>query len=497
MYIKYMEENYFTGTYAGLLPDARLEKRVERLMLALLNRGSAVINKSCKTLAEKEGAYRMLLNESFDYNDLTEGAIRQLKKNVNGGHYLCMQDTTENNFTSHMGRIGKEDRDIGPVTKEDPRNEKTNAGFFCHPVLVIDPSTDMPVGFSSVILWNRSWDKENKHERNYKNLDITEKESYRWIASALKTKESLSGADSITIIGDRESDIYEIFATVPDSRTHLLIRAHIDRVLSEGIKLSKKISSSRVRSMYEFDAPKGKNRTKHTAKMSLKWEKVKLGHPSKRPIKDGIPPFIEVTVIEARELPVSVKPGEDPISWTLVTTHKVKNANDALKYVKWYSQRWLIEELFHLLKTKGLCFEEAQLESGAGLKKLIVLALQVGLRIMTLRLSLDSSHKVKANIIFSEEELEFMNIYMNELEGKTEKQKNPYDKGSIQWAAWGIARMGSWSGYKSHGPPGYITMKNGLVDFYNKMDGFGILSKYLDNDYLHKMALRISGELPR
>jgi hypothetical protein len=80
MYIKYMKENYFAGTYGGLLPDARLEKRVEGLMLALLSKGSAVINKSCKSLAEKEGAYRMLVNDSFDYNDLTEGAIRQLKK---------------------------------------------------------------------------------------------------------------------------------------------------------------------------------------------------------------------------------------------------------------------------------------------------------------------------------------------------------------------------------------------------------------------------------
>ncbi len=140
----------------------------------------------------------------------------------------------------------------------------------------------MPVGFSSVILWNRSWDKENKHEREYKKLDITEKESYRWIASALKTKESLSEADSITIIADRECDIYEIFATVPDSRTHLLIRAHIDRTLAEGIKLNQKLSSSRVRSVYEFDVPAGKNRTKHRAKMSLKWEKVKIGHPVKQ-----------------------------------------------------------------------------------------------------------------------------------------------------------------------------------------------------------------------
>jgi len=78
----------------------------------------------------------------------------------------------------------------------------------------------------------------------------------------------------------------------------------------------------------------------------------------------------------------------------------------------------------------------------------------------------DVCNKVKANIILTEQEIEFMNIYMNELEGKTEKQKNTYDKGTMQWAAWGIARMGSWSGYKSQGPPGYITMKNELVDFF-------------------------------
>ena len=497
MYLNYMEKNYFAGIYEGLPTDARIKRRAEGLMLALQNKGSAVVNKCFETQAEKEGAYRMLNNDSFDYNDLTKGAIGRLKENVKGGHYLAINDTTENNFTSHMGRIGREDKDIGPVTKEDPAKERTNAGFFCHPSLVVDPCTGLPVGFSSIILLNRSWDKKNRHERGYKKLDITEKESYRWIASAQETKESLRGADSVTIIADRESDIYELFAAVPDSRTHLLIRASIDRVLSEGIKLQKKLSTSRVRSIYEFDVPKGKNRTKHKARMSLKWEKVRLLHPVNKPRKDGIPAFIEMTVIETRELAESVKQGEEPVCWTLLTTHTVNSASDALKCIEWYSMRWLIEELFHLLKTKGLCFEESQLESGASLKKLIILALQVALRIMTLRLSLDSSHKVSANIIFSKEEIDFLKIYMKKLEGKTEKQKNPYETGTIQWAAWGIARIGCWSGYKSHGPPGHITMKRGLVDFYNKMDGFGILSRYLGEEDLHRMALRISGELSR
>ena len=82
MYLEYMIRNHFAGLYSDMLPDARIEKRAEKLMLALLNAGSAVINKSCKTLAEKEGAYRMLENDSFDHNELTEGAIDRLRKNI-------------------------------------------------------------------------------------------------------------------------------------------------------------------------------------------------------------------------------------------------------------------------------------------------------------------------------------------------------------------------------------------------------------------------------
>ncbi len=474
-----MIQKQFIGFFENILPDPRTERRAEKLMVDLLNNGNVVVNKFCKTHTERIGAYRMLKNNSFDQKDLAEGVYRFCKMNVHHEHLLCIQDTTELNYKPHRGRIDEDDPDIGPTNDN-------NIGFFCHPVLVIDPIDQLPLGFSSIYNWNRTRDMPNKHERNYKAHDIKEKESFRWISSAQKTKELLDNVACLTIIGDRESDIYEEFATIPDYRTHLLIRSCYDRNLfGEKQRLFEKLNSSPNKAIYELDIPGGPNRAKRRTEMSLKYEKVKLGLPKNRP-KISKPAFVELWAIEARELDDNVPGNEEPILWRLLTTHEISDPSDALKYLEWYSLRWLIEELFRIIKTRGFCIESAQLEKGASLKKLCVLALQAALTVMTLKLSLNTDHKIKATYIFSEEQVMFFEIYMGELEGKTEKLKNPYEKGTVQWASWGIARMGGWSGYISQGPPGYITMKEGLDRFYDREEGFRTLMKYLSKKDVYK-----------
>lgn len=468
-----MTHSKFIGFFEHLLPDRRSEQRAEKLIIDLFDNGTAVVNKFCKTHSEKIGAYRMLGNNSFGHEDLAEGLYRFCKKNVQGGHLLCIQDTTETNYTCHKRRIGDDDPDIGPMANDN------NIGFFCHPMLVIDPNHQLPIGISSINIWNRSSETGSKHDRKYKTQDISEKESLRWIKCAQQTKELLDTAAYLTIIGDRESDIYEEFVEVPDHRTNLLIRACNNRKLfGEEQNLFEKLSSSPQRATYELEINAGPKRTKRIAKMSLRFEKVKISLPKNRS-KSKKPDYVELWAVEARELPQSVPANEDPILWRLVTTHEIKAIKDALTYVEWYSLRWLIEELFHLIKSKGFCIESAQLEKGAGLKKLCVLALQAALIIMTLKLSLNNSHKIKATLLFSDEQLAFLEIYMRELEGKTLKLKNPYKTGTIQWSAWGIARIGGWSGYISQGPPGYITLKNGLDRFNDMAISFITIKKYL------------------
>jgi hypothetical protein len=51
------------------------------------------------------------------------------------------------------------------------------------------------------------------------------------------------------------------------------------------------------------------------------------------------------------------------------------------------------------------------------------------------------------------------------LQGRTQKQQNPYPPSSFAWTTWLIARLGGWSGYRSQRPPGMLTLIHGLRRF--------------------------------
>lgn len=384
---------------------------------------------------------------------------------------LVLNDTTECNYEKHRNYLDEKDKELGPVG-----NDK-DIGFFCHPGMVINAANGVSLGFSYLKIWNRKFNKKNKNERDYKKQAIENKESFRWLECGMVSKELLKKAKAITVVGDRESDIYEEFILVPDKKTNLIIRSRCDRTVEGGESLYKHINTLKVSGSYNLKIRTTKKRQGRNTEIEVKYTKVKIKKPKNRNIAKEIPEYIELTVVEAKEINKNVPKGEKPIHWILLTTHEVNSIDDAFQIIIWYSMRWQIELLFATMKSKGMNIEASELESGRALKSMCVIALYVSLLINQLRQLRDDASGISASISFTDMQIELLKKLSKDYEGDTEKQKNPHKEKTIAWAAWTIARLGGWKGYSCESPPGNKTFKWGLDRFDAVYEGYIIDKK--------------------
>jgi len=391
---------------------------------------------------------RWLANDKVTSDVLIAHACARTGEVAAGRHVLAIQDTTELNHQAHAGRVSG----LGTV------GNGSDVGMFLHPLLAVDAADGICLGLAHLHYWNRT----GKAAPDYRKLPIEDKESYRWLEVAEAGKKYLSAAVMVTIVADRESDIYEEWARLPDERTHLLTRACRDRTLAAGGKLYAWLDAQPEQGVYSFDAPaRPGKRSAHQARLAVRFGRTAIKRPASCSDKNA-PEHIWLSVVEVKELPDSVVGNEAPIHWRLLTTHRVECLEDALRCVDWYRQRWNIEQLFRTLKKQVLDVESSQVETGEGLAKLACLAVRAAVRTMQLTLARDADNAARAADVFDPEEIEVLQLILPTQEGKTEKQKNPHRPGSLAQAAWVIARLGGWKGYASEAKPGPITMLRGL-----------------------------------
>ena len=464
-----MIPNELATYFDGAFKDNRLNKRANKT-LGIITRGcSLVINHCFATLTEKIGTYRMFNNKKMEESAIKRQLSKNCARHITSDHVLCIQDTSEVNFTSKQGRIRADDPDIGPVSRN------TDSGFYLHPMLAIDAASHEPLGFTAVKTWNRHRDKLDKKKRAYHRQPVEEKESYRWIEVARESLDSLPGDTRQTVIADREGDIYELFHLLPGPRCDLLIRSSSNRVLvGENSLLLEYMQSLPVEYSYQLEIKGNHSRQNRLATLDLRYAKVEIKKPGD--LKGDYPPSISLSCVHVVERAQSVPAGEPPVEWRLLTTHPVESVQDALQLVEWYKLRWYIEEIFRLLKSDGLNIEQAQLASGSALKKLALIGLIAAWHIMSLKLALDrQEEKTPATMLFTPLQVELLLLLTRKVEGNTCKQKNPFKQNSLPWAAWIIARLAGWSGYSSHGKAGYITLKRGYQDFQAKYQVFELI----------------------
>jgi hypothetical protein len=398
--------------------------------------------------AQEVGFHRLLANDKVTVERLIEGWSEQTVLAVAGRHVLAIQDTSEITFAT----TPKRRRGLGEIGKGRGR------GLLVHAMVAVDAASGSCLGLVAGRVYTRHGRVKTPHAKR----SLKDKESRRWIDTASQAKTVLAKAATVTIVADRESDIYAEWATLPGGNIHLLTRVMHDRAVADGGTVYRVMATLPFGATRSLDLLATHKRAARRTKVSLRFGKVEVCRPSGPDAKD-LPKTVSLTCVEVVEL--HPPEGVEAIHWRLLTTHHIPDVVAAWQIVDWYRLRWTIEQLFRLMKTHGLRIEDSQLASAEVLIKLAAIATKAAAAILQLVQARDGKGGEPAGNAFSTSDIAVLDSLNARYQGRTALQRNPHPRHSLAWAAWIIARLGGWNGYPSSKPPGPITLRHGLEYF--------------------------------
>lgn len=374
--------------------------------------------------------FRFLRNPLVTSEEMLAEAGRRTSQRCQGRDVLVIQDTT--------------------VVRS-----QGGGGDYLHAAIALDVDDDAILGPVEA----RYLSRQSGRKAQRKSLPIEEKESFRWLETADQAASVCAGARRITVVCDREGDIYEAFALRPPE-VELLVRSAQDRSLGDGGLLFAALDALPEAAWADLDLPARPGRAGRTARLAIRFATMPLSRPDHR-FRAGLPATLPVQQVDVRE--VDPPPGEPPIHWRLLTTRPVENAAAAWEMVDLYRRRWAIEQLFRTLKTKGFDIEGLKIADSEPRNKLITATFIAAVTIQQLVHARDGGPGPPRPAIdaFDPDDLPLIEAYCAKLEGKTERQKNPHPKGSLAYASWVCARLGGWTGY--YGKPGPIVILDGWL----------------------------------
>ncbi len=243
----------------------------------------------------------------------------------------------------------------------------------------------------------------------------------------------------------------------------------VDRRLVGGGTLFAALSEVAIAGRRQIHRPaRQPDRAKRTAVVELRYGSVEIFRPRDEQDRT-LAKTVRLWLVDVRE--VNPPADVEPLHWRLVTTHEITDTAKAWQVVGWYQARWVIEQLFRVMKSQGLQLEDSQLCSAERLVKLAApafagagLATKAACIDIQLTQERDGKDRLPASNVFTEPEIETLEALCPTLEGKTVRQHNLHPVASLAWAAWIIARLGGWNCY--YKPPGPITMRRGMEQFY-------------------------------
>jgi len=416
--------------------DVRLNERYTKIVEKLYLNPNESLPKSLHTHSELIAAYRFMDNPKVTFETIINSSkANTIERIKNEKVILPVQDTTSLDYTSK-----KISEQLGHL------ESKKRRGIFLHPTLLFNES-GLCLGNYDAKIWTRDLAKLGKSS-NRKKTGIEEKESYRWLESYYHSCEIAKQFPDKTVInvGDRESDIYELFHLTedPNNKSDIVLRAGQNRrTLTEDneVKLLRdRLEGMQVKGQLKVSIPKSPRRKAREATLEIKYSKIELLVP---PSKKKSLSNVKINVVHIKE--VSNSNDEDSIEWVLLTTLDVNNMGDAIRVLKIYKVRWKIEIFFRVLKS-GCKVEELHLQDIDRLKPLLAIYMIISYRIMFLTMIGRVHPDLPADLFFSDDEWQVITLMA---EG-SRNENPPTIRGLIRM----IGSLGGFLGRKSDGEPG-------------------------------------------
>ena len=354
------------------LGDDRLNKRLQMLAKSFHAQPGVNLPQACANVSELKAAYRFLDNKRVNMDALLDPHYKSTQTRLQQEPViLAAQDTSSLNYTNLKACKG-----LGLLSSKS----NGNLGLQLHDTMAFTPD-GVPLGLIDIQCWAR--DLEGKKATSRKSLPIEEKESYKWLKSyhATAAIQEQCPDTMFVSVGDRESDLYELFAETRKfpSGPKLLIRGERSRMrnTSEGylwdILENKTISGTRT-----VQVPRSGNRPKREAQLSVRFAEVTLRPPQR---KDDLPNIKAWAVYAKEENPA--EDIENPLEWLLITTVPTNDFMEAKRILSWYEKRWGIEEYHRTLKS-GCKIEMRQLRDVERIKACLAIDLVIAWRILYL-----------------------------------------------------------------------------------------------------------------
>jgi len=437
--------------------DIRLDRRGDAITEQIVATGSLVLRRFGGGRSGELAAARFLASSKVTPEAIIDLHATRTAAAAQGRRIVAVQDTTEVNFS---GR-DRSRRGLGPG------GDGKSLGFFIHATVAVDADSETLLGVLDTQIWTRPQEDTGKRRQT---TAVEEKETMRWIramkAAHLRLLQSAAKRIHVT---DREGDFYALLARVPDG-DDVVIRARHDRRMPAGGTLFEQADTwpDLGEAIEIVVPPRGPGDKPRKARIVLRANRVRLGKPEAK-VRTPDPAQIDIGLVEVRELepPARVK----PVRWRLLTTLPTATLKEAAEVVRLYRLRWRIEQVFRALKSDGLALEETQVEEADRLFKLAALGLTAAVRILQLVDARDGSDRPATDAIDAAL-IEPVAAIGKTLEGKTEKQRNPHEKGNLAWLSWIAARLGGWNCY--YKKPGPKTMAIGWRQLAAMISGFVI-----------------------